>query len=245
MEGRMPTIIPLGNGSWQGKNDELRLLLRSLEKNALDLGEVYLVTDCCPEWVDREALTVFPMSDIYSGCKDANLHRKTLACIQAFGIGRFCWCADDNLLCKPMNLADIPVLHNHRPNERFYCQSPTKWQNRVRNTLEWAKARGSALPHNYECHCLQIFDGQALLRGMQDVDYVTQPGLTIYTTWRVVTDSWRESQNQLDFKNTYELPCTATDIRFDKPFIGYNDTAFGCIRERLFKEFPETSKYER
>lgn len=245
MERKIPTIIPLGNGSWQGRNDELRLLLRSLERNALDLGEVYIITDCCPEWVDRKALVVFPMGDIYSGNKDANLHRKTLACIQAFGIGKFCWCADDNLLCKPMNLADIPVLHHHRENERFYCQSPTKWQRRVRNTLEWAKARGVELEHQFECHCPQIFDGRKLLEGMKDVDYVSQPGLTIYTTWRVVTDTWRDSQSQLDFKNTYELPCTATDIQFDKPFLGYNDTGFGCIRERLFKEFPETSRYER
>lgn len=244
MEGRIPIIIPLGCGSTY-HNDELRLLLRSIERNALDLGEVYLVTDCCPEWVDRKALAVVPMSDKFSGNKDACLHRKTLACIQAFGIGRFCWCADDNLLCKPMNLAGIPVLHNHRDTGRFYNPPLTKWQNRARNTLEWAKGRGVELGHHFECHCPQVFDGQALLEGMKGVDYVSQPGLTIYTAWRVVTDSWRDSQNQLDWKETYEMPCTARDVVFDKPFLGYNDVAFGGIRGRLFEEFPEPSRWEK
>lgn len=241
----MPTIIPLGNGSWQGRNDELRLLLRSLERNAIGLGTIYIATIYKPSWLkESDGLVVVPIKDIYNSNKDANLFEKTLRTIEMYNIGDFVFTADDAALLKPMNLADIPVLHNHRDNGRFYCQSLTKWQNRVRNTLEWAKARGSVLPHNYECHCPQVFDGKALIEGMKDVDYVTQPGLTIYTAWRVVTDSWRDSQNQLDFKETHELPCTATDIRFDKPFIGYNDTAFGCIREELFRRFPERSKYE-
>lgn len=238
-------IIPLGNGSWNGLNDELRLLLRSLDRNALDLGNVYLATVCCPDWIDQKTLTVVPLEDLYCNNKDANLHRKTLACIKLYGIEKFCWCADDNLLCRQMKLEDIPVLHNHRPNSRFYEKVLSKWQHRVRNTLEWAKARGAELPHNYECHCPQVFDGQALLKGMDGVDYVALPGLTIYTSWRVVTDSWRESQNQLDWKETHELPCTAIDVSFNKTFLGFNDTAFGCIREELFRRFPEKSRFER
>ena len=245
MEGNIPIIIPLGNGSWQGRNDELRLLLRSLERNALDLGEVYLVTDCCPEWVNRKALTVVPIPDIYKDCKDANLFNKVHSTIKMHGIGDFVFSADDNVFLKPIELKNLPIIHNHRNNSMFYANSLTKWQNRVRNTLEWAKKQGVQLEHNFECHCPQLFNGTKIIQTPFKYYPDFSDGKTIYTTWRVVTNSWMESKPQLDFKETYEMPCTARDVVLDKLFIGYNDIGFGCIREKLFEAFGKKSKWEK
>lgn len=248
MEGRIPIIIPLGNGSWQGKNDELRLLLRSLERNALDLGEVYLVTDCCPEWVDRKALTVVPIPDIYKDCKDANLFNKVHETLKMHPeIGKFVFMADDNLFSKPVVLEDIPPIRNHRPNSVFYKGNLTKWQRRAKSTLEWAKSLGVCLEHNFEAHCPALLDGERIREKMDTFKYYPDStnGKTIITTWRVVTDSWRESESQTDWKETYEMPCTAIDVRFDKPFIGFNDIGFSCIREELFRRFPRPSRYEK
>lgn len=246
MEGNIPIIIPLGNGSKYG-NDELKLALRSIEKNAVGVGDVYLITTSCPEWIDRTRLNVVPIPDIYSDCKDANLFNKVHETLKRYDIGTFVFMADDNAILKRTVLSEIPNIHNHRPNAFFYSENASKWQRRVRNTLEWAKSLGVCLEHNFEAHCPALLDGELIRKRMGSFKYYPDStnGKTIITTWRVVTDSWHDSQSQLDWKDTYELPCTARDIRFDKPFIGYNDTGFGCIRERLFKEFPEKSRWEK
>ena len=190
---------------------------------------------------------IYQHEDKYRDSKDGCLFHKTHTVIEQYNIGTFCWASDDNLLCKPMNLADIPVIHNHRTNERYYSPGATKWQSRVRQTLEWARERGVGLPHAFECHCPQIFDGQALLEGMKGVPYYPEipHGKTIYTTWRVVTDTWRQSENQLKWKESYELPCTAKDLRMELPLLGYNDAGFEGIREELFRRFPERSRFEK
>ena len=108
----------------------------------------------------------------------------------------------------------MPVVHNHR-SYKYFCENnpESRWRARVRHTFEWAVSRDVFLEHNFECHCPQLFDGNALVKGMQGVDYTTQPGLTIYTTWRVVTDTWHESVDQNEVKTTVETnfpPCVDT-----------------------------------
>ena len=241
-------IIPLGNGSTHG-NDELRYLLRSMEKNLKGYDRVFLVTQCCPDWIQN--VTVVDIPDKYSHNKDANLHLKTLETVRMHDVKRFVWLSDDNAFLRPIHVSDIPVIHNHRPNAYFYGEDATKWRNRVRNTLEWAKSRGIDLPHTYECHCPQVFDGVALLEGMKDVDYVSEPGLTIFTAWRAVTDSWHDSKSQPDYKWTFELPMDETPLTMSeaeltsKPFLGYNEGASGKVLERLKKMFLEKSRFEK
>lgn len=234
----VPVVIPLGCGSTNG-DEELRLLLRSLEANAEDLGEVYLVTTCAPEWVQN--VVVVPVRDVYPDCKDANLFAKTHEAIRRHNLGAFCWAADDNVLLCKMRLADIPAIHSHRPLSVFQQPDGSKWQRRVRDTLEWAKRRDVHLEHDCECHCLQLFDGQAILRGMEGVSFYPE-AKTIYTTWRVVTDTWRDTVDQREWKETYEMPKTPV---FALPLAGYNDAGYPSIREALFAKFPHKSRFEK
>lgn len=236
--GPVPVVIPLGGGS-RSNNEELRLLLRSLEANAEDLGEVYLVTTCAPEWVQN--VVVVPVGDVYADNKDANLFAKTHEAIRRHGLGVFCWAADDNVLLCRMRLADIPAIHSHRPLSVFQQPDGSKWQRRVKATIEWARTRGVELEHTYECHCLQLFDGQAILRGMEGVSFYPD-AKTIYTTWRVVTDTWRDTVDQRQWKETYELP---KEPVFEKPLAGYNDAGYPSIRKALFERFPKKSRYEK
>lgn len=246
----IPVIIPLGNGSLRG-DAELRYLLRSLETNAIDLGTIYLVTVYKPEWLaESKDLVVVPFPDIHNDCKDANLFKKTHDTIKLYDLQDFVWSADDAAVLTPIELGKIPVIHNHRPNEIFYAQDATKWKNRVRNTIEWARKRGVELPHTYECHCPQLFNGQAIIKGMKDVNYYPD-AKTIYTTWRVVTDTWHDSVNQPDWKWTFEhadderlKTLTDEELR-SKPFLGYNNASADLVMRRLDRLFPNKSKFER
>lgn len=244
----IPVLIPLGQGSYRN-NDELRYLLRSLDRNA-GQPHVYLMTMCAPAWINPEHVTVVPLPDPYSDCKDANLFYKTHKTIEKYNIGDFIWTADDAAILQTLNLEDIPVIHNHRPNNIFYEKPQTKWRARVAATLDWAKSQGVDLPHNYECHCPQKFNGQAILKGMKNVPFYPQ-GKTIYTTWRVVTNTWQNSKDQMALKHTFELEGDDSIKRmtdkelFSKPFLGYGDACAGYVLDRLSQIFCTRSIYEQ
>ena len=244
----IPILIPLGIGS-NSDNDELKILLRSIEKNVSNLDKIYIITTAKPDWLNESAdVVIVPMRDKWTDNKDANLFDKVHTTIKKFDIEQFCFCADDNVFAQPIDLATIPVLHNHRDLQWFNKNVGGKWTRRVKDTLLWAKNRGVELPNNFECHAPQLFDGKAIINGMVDVDYIARP-LTIYTAWRAVTDTWHNSTDQREFKNTYEI-ALYDDYKQDdlctKPFIGYSDSTFlNGLRERLFKVFKEKSHYER
>lgn len=246
---RTDVFVPLGSGSTH--NDcELKMLLRSLEENAFDLGTVYLATKHVPDWLDTSKVVIVDLDDPYTSNKDANLHYKTLETIRMHSLHDFVWSADDAALLQPTALADLPVIRNHRPVKEFE-QPSTKWRNRVWNTIQWAKSLGVELEWQYECHCPQLFDGQALLAGMEQVDYRNGQGLTIYTAWRVVTDTWKNAVPQPDFKWTFEFPLDEGIRKMDddtlcsKMFLGYNEPCSGIVLGRLEKLFTKRSKFER
>lgn len=248
-KGKPDVIIPLGNGSAKG-NWEVRFLLRSIAMHLKGYGNIYLVTDNCPGFINRATVNVIPIKDTYADNKDANLHKKVLAVLQGYDVDDFVFCADDNAFLQDMDAASIPVLHNPRGRDHFAILPHTIWRKRVTNTFEWAEKRGLQLRHNYECHAPQLFHGQAILEGMKDVDYISQPGLTIYTTWRVL-EGIPDSIPQEQCKWTFNGECAETlkamsDAELcSKPMIGFDDGfVVGGGMERFANLFPEPCKYE-
>ena len=243
-------IIPLGRGG-TGDNTELRYLLRSIDAHLKNYGRVFLATDCAPDWLS-DAVTIVEAGDIYSDNKDANLHRKILRVLDKYEVGDFVFCADDNCFMQDIAAGAIPTLVNGKPRPNFEGENLSKWQKRVKHTLEWADSQGAHLEHHYEVHCPQLFHGAALREKLAKVDYVAQPGLTIYTCWRVLTDTWRDALPQAQYKTTMENECgetlaAMTDAQLcARPFLGYNDGGVKCgMLNRLARLFPEKARFER
>lgn len=246
---KIDILIPLGNGTIDN-NNELKILLRSIDRHVADLGRIYLITTGVPKFVNTDVVQVVPIDDVYQHNKDANLHHKILQTIEKYNIGKFVFAADDNAFLQDVRLSALPRLHNSRGIDRFPADGSI-WQQRMRHTFEWAKERGVNLPYNFECHTPQLFDGQVLIDKMQGVDYETQPGLTIYTTWRVVSDDWQHTQPQNDYKWTFdnaidETPRTIDDAHLTmRMFVGYSDAGVQAgITARLLKHFPDKSRFE-
>lgn len=240
-------IICLGNGSQDG-NDELRLMLRSLERYVEDAGRIFLATHYCPAWIDRDKIIVVDIDDVYLANKDANLHAKTLEVIRKYNVGRFCWLSDDVVFNSLTSLAEIPILFCDRPLS-FYDGAGI-WKKRMRNTLTFVRDKlGIDISHSYEVHAPQVFDGELLLEKMDGIDYAAGEGLTIFTTWRAVCgEVGTECEQPLSmFKETFNDSLTARLAKFDRPFIGYNDAAFNtyAFRKALFSMFPDKSSFER
>lgn len=239
-------IICLGNGSQSG-NDELRIMLRSLERHADDIGRMFVATHYAPKWLDSSKVTIVDIDDMFISNKDANLHRKTLEVIRRYDVGKFCWLSDDVVFNKPTTLADIPILHSDGEKETYNRKST--WLDRLRNTFHFAECCGQECKYSYDVHAPQTFDGQKLLEGMDGVDYEHGIGLTIFTAWRAVCgEIGTENEEPVGmWKETLESAQTANAAKFDRPFIGYNDAAFNtyAFRKKLFAMFPEKSSFEK
>ena len=245
-EQNIDIIICLGRGSSHG-DDELRILLRSLERNVSGTGRIFIATHYAPKWLESSKITVVDIDDIYTDNKDANLHRKTLEVIRRYDIGRFCWLSDDVVFLKSVDLKDIPILRGIKPCGEF--QPDRIWTNRLCHTFDFARSVGADIHFSYEVHAPQVFDGRLLLEKMDGVDYVIQPGLTIFTAWRAVCGQigLPDEQPFTGWKETLSTDVAAVNAKLDRPFVGYNDDAFDVIdfRKRLFRIFNEKSIYER
>lgn len=238
-------IIPLGSESASG-NDELRILLRSIHRNLDAYPFIHLVTDFCPDWIDRVIVDVIPFPDKADDNKDENLIDKTLCAIERRGLESFVWCADDNVFMRKVKPEAIPVLYNVRGPECF-DGAASPWSKRVRNTMEYF-----GLDCNFESHAPQFFQCAGIrARKMREIEdkWRGVPGMTVMTCLRCIGYVPKKYVDLIDdqriFKETAETEDSVAGLKFDKMFLGYNDSAFlNGLRERLFTIFPEKSKYE-
>ena len=232
-------VIPLGTGSKSG-DDELKILLRSVERNGVGVRDVIVVTDAVPKWLT--GVRIVPQGDPLRKNKDGNLLGKMLAAITADGVtDEFAWSSDDCALLMPFDFAAVPPTYNGRGKEAFPVDG-TIWQRRVRRTFEMLESRGLALAHNYESHMPHRYPTRKVIRALQNVDFKSDIGYSIHTLLHGllgVTGGF----DQKIFKETCERE---SGWRLEKTVVGYNDAAFlHGLREELFRRFPGKSKYER
>lgn len=240
MPDTVDVIIPLGPGSLDKKNDEIRILLRSLEKNCTGLGRVIVVTDCPPEWLDQDTACVLHMGDRHTDNKDANLIEKTLAAIEKYAVRSFIWAADDNVVMKPLDLRVAPKIYNNRTRASF--PEKRRWHERMRHTFDTFPR----LKCNFDSHTPQPFrDAQKLARSMRGVNFQEDPGMCIMTTFYAAMDELTGGVDQQDYKLTVE---SVADISLDITsmlYLGYGDTGFASILDKLFNIFSEKSRFEK
>lgn len=232
-------VIPLGTGS-RRNDDELRLLLRSLELNGMRYRDVIVVATRPPEWLCNAR--IIQMDDPLAHNKDGNIIRKVLAAAALPDITHeFVWSCDDCVFLKPIDCANLPPIHNDRRKERF-PENGSIWQRRVRRTFEFFEAHGVKLDCNFESHTPQRFPTRELLGAMRGVDYSSGIGYSINTLFYGLLGITRGFDQSL-FKDTNE---SIGDARTGKMLCQYNDEAFTTgLRERLFQLFPKPCRYEK
>ena len=241
-------IIPLGRESVDGKNDELRLLLRSLERNATGIGSIWLVTDCPPNWLqERNWLTVLPCPDRFDSNKDANLFEKTKLAMERSEAEDVVFSADDCAVVNPVDFAALPLLYNTR--ELAYFRNPSKkhrkfrkWNRRMAATLSELGLEGG----NYDTHCPQRWNREAGLAAIAATPYERPEGRCICTAILGRIHGARIPEGAVAQNEVKETGEAKGDVvTFGKWFVAYNDAGFkGGLREELFRRFPEASRWE-
>lgn len=238
-------IIPLGDGS-RSDNDELRILLRSLDRNAENLGRIIIVSQCAPEWLRN--VIVVPMDDPLPRNKDGNIINKILAGIRMVGVnGEFVWSADDLALVRPVDISTLPPIYNRNGRAHFAeeARKPKhRWHERMARTFDLAESLGFKLECNYEAHAIQRINASELLGAIRKVDYESGIGYGIMTLFAMLTDRMG-GEPQERWKTCHETEESAKANFGCVPFVQYNDKSFlNGLRSRLFQVFPMKSRYE-
>jgi hypothetical protein len=146
---KVDVVIPLGTGSL--KNDiELKYCLRSLEKNLINLGNVFLVGHK-PDWI--KGVIHIECQDSNKQNKDANIIRKVTKACQHYRLREnFIRLSDDQVLLKEMN-GSAPLLRDIDMNEWLLkMQKINRWKKRFRNTAMLFKK-----PANFDTHTPQPY----------------------------------------------------------------------------------------
>lgn len=145
---KIDVVYKLGVGSKY--NDlELKYSLRSLS-NFKDLGKVYIIGHK-PNWIKN--VIHFPLQDVFTANKDANLINKLILATQDKDLSRtFLNFSDDQLLMKECSLKDFQIpyydntLINFQPDQKL-----GRWKTRLKNTIRALQERGFSA-NCYEAH---------------------------------------------------------------------------------------------
>lgn len=143
-------LYVLANKSKRGSDRELRLSLRSLQKNCKDLGRVFIVTDELPDWIQNvEHISKYDY--IYP---EISVYDKVMEFVYRSRCSRFLFMNDDFYMMKPFEARNYPLYYR---GELVYIDNPSRWQKVNNNTLDylnkWKKEK-----HDYGVHCPILYD---------------------------------------------------------------------------------------
>lgn len=174
--GKIDVVYTLGAESkWQ--DNEIRYSIRSLEKNFLDLGRIWIVGHR-PKWLT--GVVHVPMEDAHLHNKDANLLDKVFVACRSGVTEQFVFCSDDQVFLRPIRFAEMRPLHyedmTDKPNAQWGDGS---WWQRLKATRDELKRRGFTAIKNYDSHCPTPYDREKYLAVIPTFDYAPPPGYTI------------------------------------------------------------------
>lgn len=236
-------VIPLGSGS-SFDNDELRIALRSIERNVPNAGKIFVVSDNAPKWLRN--VEILNVSDFFTNNKDANLFNKVLtAALNPRLSQNFILWSDDQVALKPIDGSRLRVWNNRGSGS--FRDDKRRWHRRMTATFERLKSIGKTLDYNWDSHTPHLQNKDDVIRVLSAVDYATTPGFCLDTLLLGSVGAPKGSE-QSGVKLTAESETPPDGWKLensDKWFVGYNDAAFQTgLREELFRQFPQPSRWE-
>lgn len=153
----MDVVYVIGTGSkWD--NNELRYSLRSIEKFASGLGEVYIVGDELPDFLDPKAVHYIQCSDV-PGCSPAlNVYGKIERFFLYTKVDRFLLSSDDHFFIKPVDFEHWPIHYKGEamPAEYESGLGDKRYTQTMIDTRNFMKEKGLDLKY-YEGHTNKLY----------------------------------------------------------------------------------------
>lgn len=149
----MDIVYVIGNSSKY--NDlELRISLRSIEKNATKFNRVFIVGEK-PKWIQN--VIHIPVKDIYS--PENNVFNKILIVCKSEISDKFMFMNDDFFMMKKFNPEKYPYFVNGKVEFIF---NPSKYQTVLNNTIFYLQEKVDKIM-DYRVHCPIVFNRDKFL----------------------------------------------------------------------------------
>ena len=240
-------VIPLkASESIWGDNNELKYLLRSVEKN-FPVNRVIIVSDRLPAWINPEMVVHLQANDPYLHHKDANLILKIMMASKMEGItSTFYWSCDDHVILRqPMARELKPFFISELKNELSWWWSGI-WKQAMKRTMELLESRGKTTFH-YDVHIPQPIEAAKFSRVM-DMELKENERYCINTLY--FNQVLRNHAHIGILKATFEQPVTEKHqietTCYNRLFLGYNDGGLTSqLQNFIVNKFPNPSKYEK
>lgn len=247
VKGKVDVVYVLGTGS-KWNNTEIRFSLRSLEKNLINFGKVFVVGEC-PDFLQN--VIHIPASDIFNPQvnADGNIINKVLAaCADERLSDNFLFINDDHMVIKPIEAAAVPPLH--KGDMRTYLPDFWKvnfWRKRLKRTMDELKRQGLTTFH-FDCHTPIVFNKKQFQEAMQQFAWQTDIGFTMKSLYGnivyaennvLLTDQKRTIFQSLTLKPIAERLAIPT-------FMSFNDDGLNnSLKWWLIDNFRSRSQFEK
>lgn len=238
-------VYILGTGScWN--NNELRISLRSVQKNLVGFGRIFVVGEN-PGFLSQK-VTFIPYPDEFSSKNaDGNMTRKILRACQIPELSNdFLFMNDDFIINKEVYAPDIPWLHKGDMKDRPAKYWETQlYRFRLRRTFEVLAQRG--LPTlQYDYHAPMLMNKKLFPEAMAQFDYADDIGYTfrsLYGNYYNLPAVHLEGQ-----KVTLYQYCKVSEIEKrveSASFVGYNDSGLNnSLKYWMLLNFGKQSEFE-
>ena len=241
-------VYVLGTGSgW--KNNELRFSLRSIEKNGINAGKIFVVGEQ-PEFLTN--VIHIPASDVFNPNvnADGNIIVKVLAaCADKRLSEDFLFINDDHLILKPIDLNNVPAFHKGDMNgyDEIYWQPLNYWRScRLKRTMDILNERGLTAFH-FDCHTPILFNKDLFPEVISRFNYSEGSGLTMKSLYGNSVYSKSRKRLKGEKKKVFmEYSLNELEKRLeDCGFMSFNDDGLNkALKIWLYRKFPERSHFE-
>lgn len=238
-------VIPLGNGSVWGNEDELRYCLRGIEKHLSNVGSIFIVSKKLPSWI-KDVNFIYAIDERGAEWKDRNIYRKIeLACNTDSVSESFLFMNDDHFMQKDFTLPDFPYFYREEDMQDTITQNTKNkaWRTSIQNT------RNFLIDNGYDCKMFDthtpIMYNKILFYKLSKINWDVPYGYGVKSLYA--------NMNRIDGVFCKDGKLFPSEIKSesivkritDKPCFSTSSYVPDSQKEFIEKMYPNKSRYER
>ena len=242
----MDILYVLGDGSvWN--NNEIKYSLRSIDKNGINVGRIFIATDVLPDFIDPTKVVHVPVKDNPSKPKHVNIMNKIEHVMRRTNIGDdFLLSSDDHFYIKPTDFADYPLYYKE---EALKPKRKQEYWMSIADTRMFLKMHGLT-DYATNPHCNTHFNRplyMANIKMMDDTKVRKYGGEVNHLMGNLLIASGVQPVLVRDVKIRRFGDISEAIAKIgDSHFFSISDRALECgMKEYLQELFPDKSRWEK
>lgn len=236
-------VIPLSrNSHWH--HNELRYCLRSIEKHLSDVGEVVVVGDFMPDWINREQVAWLQVPDDRDQPSNKNIKKKLEAfCRQNTQSDQFIYMNDDHFLLQDEVAPNFPYYSDGTIEGFLFRAKPDQYYELMQNTLYALSLLGHDQIH-FDVHAPMLMYKEEFLNVMKYYDW-SGDGFVIKSLYANTVGILKDVDIP-DLKINVPLTLNYLLCKIEnRPWFSIGDFGVSVgLMDLMRKLYPEKSKYE-